>query len=438
MRPSQLLLAAAAVGSVAFATEAVAQAEDMAKWKPAMCGTRVVCAITEITTAGRGAVGAALAVAKVRLGFEDKSPDAPDAGCIKEDSDERDGGIEYWLIEGNLWPRQIFRLCNDGYGASGVGEDKIEIGDNSLTHTQSGGSNDRWRYTRVIQLSPPRTTRLAGCTFLASDPLVSTATETDVAAMTTRVVAIDDQQATDEQRAQTKDGFVPCPEIGNGWAAEPAPGLLAGLAIPLPEARDYPAGTLLGACALHIGSDARPGFLVFGAPDPQRRPELWLAALNRQTLVVQVYEPKPAPSATSWVASDHLEVWTTSFDPELHNRPNPQLVKQVGIGLDGAVHRGIGNPALPKVRRWEGHDQSGRPVTVLVLRWPDKDALSAGVSVVYSQAENGRQARLVATAGIVKNRPSYLPALQDIPVRCGVADGRWDVVANAGSLAPPN
>jgi hypothetical protein len=58
--------------------------------------------------------------------------------------------------------------------------------------------------------------------------------------------------------------------------------------------------------------------------------------------------------------------------------------------------------------------------------------------VVYSQAENNRQTRLIATAGIVKNRPAYLPALQDIPVVCGLAGGRWDVVANSGSPALPN
>jgi hypothetical protein len=428
------LLYAAALGLVAFA--AAAASDDLVRWKPAICGTRASCDVVDITAAGRSAGGAALAIAKVHLGIEDKSQDAPDEGCIEEDSDRRDGGVEYWLIEGNAWPRQILKLCNDGYGASGVGGDKVEIGDNSLIHTQSGGSNDRWDTMRVMQLSPLRSKRLAGCSFLASDPRVATATETDVATLTTRVVAVDDQWGRDDQPATADDTISPCPQVGKAWVAEPAPGLLAGLAIPQIASRDFASGTVLGSCAAHIGTEARPGFLVFGTLDPQRRPELWIAALDRQTLVVQVFDPKPNPASAAWVAGDHVEVWTTGFDPELHNRPNPKLVKQIGVGLDGSVHRGVGNPAPPKVKRWEGRDDRGRPVSVLLLRWADKEALVPGVSVVYSQADNARQARLLATAGIVKNRPAYLPPLQEIPVGCGIADGRLDVVYSGNPVLP--
>jgi hypothetical protein len=148
---------------------------------------------------------------------------------------------------------------------------------------------------------------------------------------------------------------------------------------------------------------------------------------------VQIHEPDPGPPGATWVASDHVEIWTTSFDPEMHNRANPTLVKQIGIGLDGAVHRGVGNPVPPKIRRWQGRDDSGRPVIVMMLRWSKQDALAPGVAVAYSQAANGRQARLIATTGIAKGRSLYLPSLQFIPVRCGLANGRWDVIANTGA-----
>jgi hypothetical protein len=434
-RAAQPLFYAAALSVAAFA--AAAESGDMVRWKPAICGARGSCEIVDISAAGRGAGGAALAVAKVHLGIEDKSQDAPDEGCIEEDSDRRDGGVEYWLIEGKTWPRQILKLCNDGYGASGVGGDKVEIGDNSVIHTQSGGSADRWETMRVMQLSPSRTKRVAGCSFLASDPLVAAATETDVATLTTRVVAIDDQWERDDQPATLGDAMSPCPQVGKAWVPEPAPGLLAGLAIPLIALRDFPSGTALGSCATHIGTEARPGFLVLGTLDPQRRPELWIAALDRQTLVVQVFEPRPSQPGASWVVGDHIEVWTTGFDPQLHNRPNPKLVKQIGVGLDGSVHRGVGNPVPPKVKHWDGRDDRGRPVNVLLLRWADKEALAPGVSVVYSQAENARQERLLATAGIVKNRPAYLPPLQDIPVGCGIAGGRLDTAVSE-SPVPPN
>ena len=37
----------------------------------------------------------------------------------------------------------------------------------------------------------------------------------------------------------------------------------------------------------------------------------------------------------------------------------------------------------------------------------------AGLGLVYSQASGGKQVRLVANTGIVKNRPLYLPTLID-------------------------
>ena len=35
----------------------------------------------------------------------------------------------------------------------------------------------------------------------------------------------------------------------------------------------------------------------------------------------------------------------------------------------------------------------------------------SGLGVVYSQPQNGKQARLISTAGIVKNRPLFLPTV---------------------------
>jgi len=58
----------------------------------------------------------------------------------------------------------------------------------------------------------------------------------------------------------------------------------------------------------------------------------------------------------------------------------------------------------------------------------------ACVAVVYSQAEGGRQAYVMATSGIVRNHPLYLPPLGEIPVSCGLVDGRWGVVGNRGRL----
>jgi hypothetical protein len=221
------------------------------------------------------------------------------------------------------------------------------------------------------------------------------------------------------------------------WSAVPGPGLLASYAIPLPQPeapKDYPPGTPLGTCALHLGGAEPPGFTVFGAADPARLPELWLTALDRQHLVIQLYEPKPAPPGTSWVTSDHLEIWTTSELEPAHNRPDAAKTDQIGIGLDGQLYAGAGKPVLPKLQRHEIKDAGGRTLLLFELAWPHENDLLGGVTIAYSQADAGKQARIYATAGIARNRPSSLPTLTGIPVQCGLRDGSWQVTANAGSL----
>jgi hypothetical protein len=44
------------------------------------------------------------------------------------------------------------------------------------------------------------------------------------------------------------------------------------------------------------------------------------------------------------------------------------------------------------------------------------------VTVVYSQAEAGKQARLVSTAGFAGNRPIYVPEVQTIAGRPSTSD----------------
>jgi hypothetical protein len=91
--------------------------------------------------------------------------------------------------------------------------------------------------------------------------------------------------------------------------------------------------------------------------------------------------------------------------------------------LDGAVHRGIGKPSPPpKVERWTARDERARPVTVLRIVWPDEYALIHGVTVVYSQAEAGKQARLVSTAGFANNRPLYVPDILSLAGRPSTSD----------------
>lgn len=359
-----------------------------------------------MTPAGHSAGGATLIVAEIRLGLADKSQDASPDGCRTEDG-QNDGGVEYWLIEGEK-PRQLLKLCNDGYGASGIGEDSVEISDNRFTHTQSGGSNDRWVDSRTVQLSPPRTISFSNSGYRATDPDSHRESQTDVATMTTR--------ATASEKNIDLHGF-----------GLPMPSMEKGIAV----------GTPLSDCAMRVGPEKLEDFLTFGKIDLQRKPELRLLVLSKSELLIQIYDPKPAPPGNSWVASDHIEIWTTRYfeDADLNPRPDPAKVMQIGITLDGQVYPGIGQPALPQVASVAVTDESGRKATLLDVHWlAEKDILDLGVVVVYSQAENGHQVRLFATAPIQRNRPTYFPNVVEMPVECGLREGRRKVTSYSGEL----
>jgi hypothetical protein len=175
-----ILLAIAAPG---------ARSADMAQLKPAICGARASCTIAKLTPAGKSEGGAALTVAEVHFGVAD----APDPQFPCHDGDgNNDGGQEYWLVEGSSAPRLLLKLCNDGYGAAGVGMDEITIADNRFTHFQAGGSNDRWEATDAIRLAPQTLLRVDSCDYRGTDPDLVDFTTADLGSMEIRSLAIAD------------------------------------------------------------------------------------------------------------------------------------------------------------------------------------------------------------------------------------------------------
>ena len=408
--PARILRFMVAVISFAALKPGIAQPGNQISpsqpWKPQICGDRRTCKVAQVAPAGRSATGGTLTVVEVRLGLADKPKDGPDDGC-KNENGKNDGGEEYWLIEGGK-AQQLLKLCNDGYGASGIGEDEIQISNNRFTHTQSGGSNDRWTNSRTIQLSPPRTISFSTSGYVASDPNSHSESHTDVATMTTHATASD--------KSGDRRGFE----------------------LPLPAMeKNIASSTPIGDCAMWVGPGNLDGFLTFGKLDPQRRPELRLLALSKSELLIQVHDPKSAPRVSSWVASDHIEIWTTRFSPDtgLSPRPDPEKVMQIGITLDGQVYPGVGQPVVPQVTAAVVTDESGRKATLLHVYWlAAQDILDLGVVVVYSQADNGRQARLFATAPIERNRPTFLPNIVAMPVECGVRDGRRRITSYSADM----
>jgi hypothetical protein len=112
------------------------------------CRGRSPCEVIARHPAGRSAAGHAMAVLELALG-----PGGEDQGFSRA-CERRDA----WLVvegAGAPPPRLLLESCNDGYGASGVGEDTLEVSDNLFVHTRMGGSSWRWQETSRVRLDPP-------------------------------------------------------------------------------------------------------------------------------------------------------------------------------------------------------------------------------------------------------------------------------------------
>jgi hypothetical protein len=421
---------------VLFPAAASQAAPPTPEQKAAVCGSRGTCEILAVTPAGKGPDGAALAVAEVKLGLADRGEYAPDEGC-RSGEEENDGGREYWLLQANEPPRQLLALCNDGYGASGVGYDEVTVGDNVLVHRQGGGSAWRWDATTTYNLSPSRTLAERDCSFHTLTPWSGTLLDIDYERLEARAVKWREGDA----KAMEEEDSLGCPDWPDGaFGPTPAAKVYGALPVPAPlaEGASPPDGTALVDCVLRLSTDGTNGFLVHGKPaDASAAAEIRVAALGYNGLLVQVFDPTAqaetkAAVGKSWIHRPHIEIWTSeeAFTDEEQVLPT-KLYHQVGVGLDGEVNAGVGKPALPTASVSSAKDEQGRTVTVLRLAWDDEYTLLDGLGVVYSQSQGGKQARLVANAGIVKNKPLFLPTIWSLQsgegdetgVRCHVADG---------------
>jgi len=80
------------------------------------------------------------------------------------------------------------------------------------------------------------------------------------------------------------------------------------------------------------------------------------------------------------------------------------------------------------VQHWNGTDEKGRAVSIIYADWKPDYAMTLGTGVVYSQAEGGRQARLVSTVPMARGLPLYLPGIVGSEHNsCQIRNGRLDL-----------
>jgi len=437
----------AATAAVMLLSSPVFAADLSLDLQSAVCGARASCQVI-VADAGQGPGNVRLTVVEARFDIADKPQDAPEEGCIGDpeavDAPERDGGLEVWLIAGNAAPKRLLALCNDGYGASGVGEDAIEVTPNMLTWDQSGGSAWRWTSTKQIRLAPLAVVKEFDCSFNDTAPGTGQITEIRRLTLQARSVgSVAGHKFTDE------DG-VGCPDwpTGPDSTLPTGPDIAGGYAVPMPNTgadgvgAAYPDGIALGDCALALTTDGIHGFMAFGKPaDAAAAATLRVIKETEASLLIQVYDPSAAAElkaakAKTWVGQPHIEIWTAEMaNPEDNDGENGQsyVFHQFAIGLDDKTYPGANAfSPLPKVTHWAAKDEAGRDVTVYRVQWEsDENRPSFGLGVVYSQAKDGKQLRLISNAQIKKNKPLYLPdAWSNMPEDSGLPSGSCAVGAN--------
>ncbi|MDG4553029.1 MAG: hypothetical protein P9E24_02085 [Candidatus Competibacter sp.] len=388
--------------------------------RAAVCQDRPACRIVEILDAGTAADGAVLAVLHVALGADDQAADAEGRQCRPYPED-------YWLRQvgrdGKTVYRRLFSFCNDGYGASGVGEDAVTVGPNRITLDRVGGSAWRWEIGASYRLAPeqPLLRREASYHTLGGGCLE---TETDFQALRQRgwlnpplAEEAPDEDATvgcDRESAVGRFVAIPQLERGDELAA---------------ELEQQSAG--LGGCALTLKAtgDGENGFVVHGDPDLRARTEIKLLLLTANTLLAQVRDPGRTPAvSSSWINDDRLELWLGSaLYGGWPSADRKKQLYQFGIRLaDGAVFAGYGKPArLPAVRHWRRDD-----ARLLLVDWSDTGLETNSVTVVYGQGDGRRQGRMLATSTLKYGNPDTLGQFWTFPAACMLRNG----ILNVGEL----
>jgi len=367
----------------------------------AICAGRTPCRHVSHQYAGTDPLGLDLQVVELLLSdTEESEARGPAYGgecapfewhVVRYDADEKLAGH-----------RKLLELCNDGYGASGVGDDRVEVSDNRLVHDQMGGSSWRWSQGQAVQLWPERV--LEEWTGSWRSPMGHTQ-ETRWSWVSrsgwqsVELVSCDSQESPDD--------------------AEPL--AVAGPVIPRVPEQEGP-----GPCGatVHAGNDR--GLVIHGSPSTPDDGRIVVARQGERQLVVDVFDDVWVPTAERWIFADHLELWLPDgHDPnDIHCLETRWPARQWGVTTDGTVHPGHGDPPTNELQATAVPIDGGHRFTLTLP--PDTDRLA----VVFSDSDDGTsQERLIATSTLQAGNAHTLLGHRAVDARCtpdGVLEESWD------------
>jgi hypothetical protein len=394
-----------------------------------LCAKREPCTVVETLDAGQDAQGRSLQVKRLELGWADvemarkflgrkfgpggRKPEGSQVGGLCEAS-------EWWLVRPAQPAQLLVSVCNDGYGASGLGADTVTVADNRFTHEQSGGSRYRWSVSRTLQLSP---LRLVIESHRNSDALDEQGRESglywDAEQLRGEVI----QAAPECEEGEPSLGertlpYLPQVQVDKAYL----------------EGGWKQAG--LGACGFESGH------FLLGDQDDPKDAALKALLVAPDTLLVEVRDDKWTGPSAKWLNDDHVEVWLAPQRPEaLSGCGKPkgeQLPSQWGIRIaDGKVFPAFGAPTRTiQVERAELPGKQGYRLK-LTLPTPFQ-----GISVIYSDSDSGKKQELMlATSAVKFGRPETLNPVRVVPpaeATCGVKNGELALVPGPVKKTEPD
>ncbi|PTL83107.1 hypothetical protein [Vitiosangium sp. GDMCC 1.1324] len=394
-----------------------------------LCAQRAPCQVVETLDGGKDAQGRALEVKHLELGWADVETSSQFLGRKfgpggRSESGSRESGQcevgEWWLVRPSQPAQLLLSVCNNGYGAAGVGDDSVTVGDNFFTHEQSGGSRERWTLTRTLQLSPLRLLRESQRSYDALDD--------------------GDKESGELWDFETLRGEV----IRAAPTCEPGESSLGERSLPyLPQVqvdKTYleegwkKAG--LGECGYTAGN-----FLLGNQDDPKDA-SLKALLVAPDTLLVEVHDDKWTGPSAKWLNDDHVEVWLAPEAPqELTGCGKPtaeQKPSQWGIRIvDGQVFPAFGSPR--QTLQVERAALPGKKGYLLKLKLPTP---FKGISVVYSDSDSGKKQELMLATSLVKfGRPETLNPVRVVSPKeatCAVKNGVLAVVPGPPPKTEPD
>lgn len=354
----------------------------------------------------------------------------------KQKSKEEDGEncqqIQNWLAVHTgpkLNARQLLtEECNDGYGASGMGEDRADTSRNLFSAGRSGGSGYYWSSSVDIVLDPLHVDAISRSALWRSDPDSSWEEHWSNDALSGQG-ALSLNTCTDDSAQGALDAGADAAHVPSGQYV-----LIPEVTLP-PE---FLAGgwksTALGRCSVSV--DGGPGgYSVYGAGQGDADASMRVLASaddEGQVLFVEISDdhwvgPGLPVAGRKWLFDDHLEIWASdgpSFSSGCtkHDQGAP---RQWAIRIsDGQVFAAAGaSGELPQAE------------TVLPKKGPARLRIrlpavgrEPRITVVYSDSDDGkRQKRLIATSTVVRGWAVTLGEVKPGAGTCKVLKGKLEV-----------